>query len=98
LTLGRKARPRYTKYDIPEELKTRLEKIRENPKPPKLPGRLNNFQKDELFIEETRLNPLESFHNLYRFYDKGREGSPSYDSAGFQLDYNKVAAWMEPQP
>lgn len=44
------------------------------------------------------MNPLHTFHHLYRCHDKGREGSPSYDCAGFQLDYYKVANWMKPQP
>jgi hypothetical protein len=96
-TPGRKVRPRYDKYDLPEELKTHLEECREIVKPTKPSGRLNNFQKKELFKEEARLNPLESFHDLHCCYDKGREGSPTYDSAGFQLDYDKVAAWMRPQ-
>jgi hypothetical protein len=43
------------------------------------------------------MNPMQTFHDLYRCFDKGRGGSPSYDSAGFQLDYDQVAEWMKPQ-
>ncbi|KAF5656257.1 adenine nucleotide alpha hydrolase [Fusarium circinatum] len=34
--------------------------------------------------------------NLHRCHRKGPDGSPTYDSAGFQLDYEKVAKWMKP--
>lgn len=63
----------------------------------KPPGRLSRYQKDELSREESRLNPLMSSHDLYHCYDKGPQGSPTYDEAGFQLDYDKVAQWMKPQ-
>jgi hypothetical protein len=36
-------------------------------------------------------------HNLHLCHDKGRDGSPTYDEAGFQLDYDKVAQWMKPR-
>ncbi|KAF5588845.1 adenine nucleotide alpha hydrolases [Fusarium pseudocircinatum] len=36
-------------------------------------------------------DPLESFYDLHRCHRKGPDGSPTYDSAGFQLDYEKVA-------
>lgn len=42
------------------------------------------------------MNPLSAFHDLDRCNQKGREGSPTYDSAGFQLDFNKVENWMKP--
>jgi hypothetical protein len=58
---------------------------------------LNRAQKDQLFDEEARLNALHVFHDLHRCHNKGRAGSPSYDSAGFQLDYNKVADWFKPK-
>ncbi|OAL03090.1 hypothetical protein IQ06DRAFT_375735 [Phaeosphaeriaceae sp. SRC1lsM3a] len=96
-TPGRGARPRYKASDVPEELKTHLEATREIPKPTKPPGRLNAFQKDQLYKEESRMNPLATFHHLYQCYDKGPQGSPTYDEAGFQLDYDKVAQWMKPQ-
>lgn len=31
-------------------------------------------------------------------YEKGPKGSPTYDAAGFELDYEKVANWMRPKP
>ena len=30
-------------------------------------------------------------------YKKGPRGSPTYDGAGFQLDYDEVADWMKPR-
>ncbi|OAL47467.1 hypothetical protein IQ07DRAFT_646405 [Pyrenochaeta sp. DS3sAY3a] len=97
LTPGRKARPRYDDHNIPEDLKAHLLATREIPVPEKPKGRLNAFQKDDLFREECRLNPMEAFHHLYICYDKGPDGSPTYDRAGFQADYKKVANWMKPQ-
>ncbi|KAF4495321.1 Adenine nucleotide alpha hydrolase [Fusarium agapanthi] len=41
-------------------------------------------------------DPLYSFYDLHRCHRKGPDGSPTYDSAGFQLDYAKVAKWMKP--
>ena len=37
------------------------------------------------------------FHELYVCHHKGPNGSPTYDKQGFQLDYDKVAKWMQPQ-
>ena len=37
-------------------------------------------------------------NRLYVCYDKGPNGSPTYDKSGFQLDYHKVAEWMKPKP
>jgi hypothetical protein len=96
-TPGRQARPRYRDIDIPSDLKAQLGSTRQIPKPENPAGRLNAFQKDELFIEEGRMNALHTSHHLYRCHDKGREGSPTFDLAGFQLDYEKVAGWMKPQ-
>jgi hypothetical protein len=97
-TPGRSARPRYGSMDIPDDLKAQLEATREIPGPPPKPkGRLNNVMKNEMFVAEARQNPLKTFHDLHRCYDKGRAGSPTHDRAGFELDYDKVADWMKPQ-
>jgi hypothetical protein len=98
-TPGRKARPRYERLDIPEDVKARLEATREifKAQPPSK-GRLTNAIKSKMIVEEARNNPLATFHDLYRCYDKGRNGSPTYDNAGFEMDYDKVADWMKPQP
>ncbi|KAK7746808.1 hypothetical protein SLS53_001996 [Cytospora paraplurivora] len=93
LTPGRKARPRYDELDLPEELADRRP-----PSPAKPRGRLNALQKDQWFKQRTREDPTKTFHDLYRCFDKGPEGSPTYDSAGFQLDYQKVANWCKPKP
>jgi hypothetical protein len=88
-------RPRYGKYDIPENVNEQLEATRYTPKPEQPKGRLSRVEKDELFRDESRMNPLASFHDLYKCLDKGRDGSPTYDEAGFQLDFDKVARWMK---
>ncbi|KAF2821114.1 hypothetical protein CC86DRAFT_449042 [Ophiobolus disseminans] len=85
-------------YDRSQLLKAHLGNTREIPKPEKPSGRHNAAQKDQLFTEEARINPLLTFHNLHRCYYKGRDGSPTYDDGGFQLDYDKVAEWLKPQP
>lgn len=93
LTPGRKARPRYDELDLPERLADRRP-----PSPAKPRGRLNALQKDQWFKQRTREDPTKTFHDLYRCFDKGPDGSPTYDSAGFQLDYQKVADWCKPKP
>jgi hypothetical protein len=82
---------------VPQDVKAHLELTRYISKPEKPSGRLSRIQKDQLFRDEARMNPLRTFHDLYRCHDKGREGSPTYDDAGFELDYEKVADWMKPQ-
>ncbi|RBR26980.1 uncharacterized protein FIESC28_00248 [Fusarium coffeatum] len=42
-------------------------------------------------------DPLYCFYELYQCHKKGPNGSPTYDSAGFQLDYKKVEKWMKPK-
>lgn len=55
------------------------------------------MQKDEVHRQESLLDPLATSHALYVCHKKGRDGSPTYDEAGFQLDYNKVDEWMKPE-
>ncbi|KAF2262275.1 hypothetical protein CC78DRAFT_606338 [Lojkania enalia] len=95
-TPGRRAHPRYNSFDIPEDLKRRLESTRTTPKPGKPNSRLNAYQKNQLFRDEGRMNPLHTFHHLYVCHDKGRDASPTYDEADFQLDWDKVDEWMKP--
>ena len=91
-TPGRKARPRYNERDIPDEVLTRLKATRTIPGPPPKPkGRLTNAVKNEMFKAESRVDPLKTFHDLYVCYEKGPKGSPTFDEAGFQLDYEKAA-------
>jgi hypothetical protein len=68
------------------------------PEPKRPSGRLNADQKDMLFRERALLDPSATFHDLYVCHGKGPNGSPTYDSAGFQLDWHKVDRWMKPQP
>ncbi|KAI0020428.1 hypothetical protein F4780DRAFT_779549 [Xylariomycetidae sp. FL0641] len=92
-TPGRKRRPRLDGMEVTEEFKARFYV----PKPEKPKGRLNAFQKNEIFRQECFLDPSEHFHALYICHKKGRHGSPTYDSAGFQLDWAKVDDWMKPK-
>jgi hypothetical protein len=39
---------------------------------------------------------LDCFKHLHECFDKGRNGSPTLDEAGYELDYDKVADWMKP--
>lgn len=92
-TPGRERRPRYDSHDMPAELAAR------RPPPPEKPkGRLNAMQKEALFDEEARKDPTHTFHHLYVCRDKGPHGSPTYDRAGFRLDYDKVMDWFRPVP
>ncbi|TIA61290.1 hypothetical protein D6C77_03554 [Aureobasidium pullulans] len=97
-TPGRIAKPRYDQFSLSEDLKQHFENDFYVPKPEKPPGRLDRVQKDELFVEQTRLDPRAAFHDLHKCLDKGPNGSPSADIAGFQLDYEKVQDWDRPQP
>lgn len=36
-------------------------------------------------------------NRLHVCFDKGPNGSPTYDKSGFELDYAKVANWIKPQ-
>lgn len=90
-TPGRERRPRYGSFDIPAELAARRPPSPEKPK-----GRLNAMQKDELFREKARRDPAATFHDLYVCYDRGPNGPPTYDTAGFRLDYDKVVDWFKP--
>ncbi|KAH9886357.1 hypothetical protein F4778DRAFT_478097 [Xylariomycetidae sp. FL2044] len=92
-TPGRKARPRKEGREIDDDFKKRF--FIPEPKKPK--GRLNAMQKNDLFGQEALLDPSHIFHDLYVCHKKGPRGSPTYDSAGFQLDWKKVNNWMKPQ-
>jgi hypothetical protein len=75
-TPGRERRPRYSEFDIPPELKARLDATHYVPEPGKPKGRLNRSQKDEFFRAKSRLNPMACFYDLYKCHDKGREAHP----------------------
>ena len=52
--------------------------------------------KDRAFEEDALHNPDHVFHTLYVCREKGRDGSPTYDEAGYELDYDKVSQWFKP--
>ena len=58
--------------------------------------RKSAFEKDQEYKDFIRRHEGHPFHDLYVCYDKGPNGSPTYDKAGFELDYKKVAHWMKP--
>ncbi|KAF4965732.1 hypothetical protein FSARC_6515 [Fusarium sarcochroum] len=43
-----------------------------------------------------RNDPTHFSYDLHKCHNKGPNGTPSYDVAGFQLDYKKVEKWMKP--
>jgi hypothetical protein len=49
------------------------------------------------YAKQALADPSYTFHDLHVCHKKGRNGSPTYDEAGFQLDWDKVDKWMKPQ-
>ena len=66
-----------------------------SPEPPQKKKRGN--MSDREFERKALKDPNHTFHDLHICYKKGPHGSPTYDEAGFQLDYDKVAEWMRPK-
>ncbi|TRX93446.1 hypothetical protein FHL15_005721 [Xylaria flabelliformis] len=94
-TPGRVRRPRLE--DLDREL---TKEFRERFTIPevKVPKRgCSAAQKEKLYEKQALVDPTATFHDLNVCYKKGPGGSPTYDSAGFQLDYDKVAEWKKPQ-
>ncbi|KAM0426028.1 hypothetical protein ACHAPT_008659 [Fusarium lateritium] len=82
-TPGRIRQPRLSSRELDDDFKIKFQ----IPKP----GRPKDFAAEAL------ADPSAAFHDLYVCHKKGPNGSPTYDSAGFQLDYKKVNDWMKPQ-
>ncbi|KAK7931557.1 hypothetical protein PG985_002269 [Apiospora marii] len=92
-TPGRVKRPRHDEYSLP---KSEREKYR--PPPPAKPkGRLNASQRSQLYKEEAIHDSAALYHDMYVCLSKGRRGSPTYDTAGFELDYDKVFRTLAPR-
>jgi hypothetical protein len=53
-------------------------------------------EKEAEYTQSILDNPDHSFHDLHICFNKGPNGSPTYDRAGFQLDYDAVVHWMNP--
>ncbi|KAI1624352.1 hypothetical protein EDD37DRAFT_650232 [Exophiala viscosa] len=94
LTPCRMLPPRRDEKDLTEEEKAFFK----GPTPEWLKGktRLSRADKDKIFEEEIRNIIAHSSHEKYVCYDKGPNGSPTYDQSGFQFDYFRVAEWMKP--
>ncbi|EPE31290.1 hypothetical protein GLAREA_12593 [Glarea lozoyensis ATCC 20868] len=54
-------------------------------------------EKEDEYGQEILKRPDHAFHELHVCYQKGPKGSPTYDKAGFELDYKEVAKWMAPK-
>ncbi|KAK4947428.1 hypothetical protein LTR10_013796 [Elasticomyces elasticus] len=95
LTPGRVLPPRRGQRDLTEEEKAFFK----GPTPEWLQGkpRLSRADKDKIYEEEIRNNIAHPFHEMHLCYDKGPNGSPTYDQSGFELDYFKVAEWLKPK-
>ncbi|KAF4463719.1 Adenine nucleotide alpha hydrolase [Fusarium albosuccineum] len=85
-TPGRVKRPRYSSNELDDDFKARFT----------IPTARGSATGDTEFARKARADPSHSFHHLYVCHKKGPNGSPTYDDAGFQLDYDKVAKWMKP--
>ncbi|KAI3336010.1 hypothetical protein F4824DRAFT_463130 [Ustulina deusta] len=92
-TPGRVRRPRLEGWEVTEEFKQRFSL----PKAERPKGRLSAYQRDLLSKEQTLLDPAQTFHDLHVCHKNGPHGQPTYDSAGFQLDFNEVAEWIKPK-
>ncbi|KAI1346472.1 hypothetical protein F5Y01DRAFT_297839 [Xylaria sp. FL0043] len=93
-TPGRVRRPRLDELELTDEFRQRFSM----PGPERPKGRLNAFQRGPPSKEQTLQDPSNIHHDLHVCYKKGPRGRPTYDTAGFQLDFKKVAEWMKPKP
>lgn len=66
--------------------------------PPMKLGRSNNPARQQWENDQCLNDPNKTFHCLHLCYRRGPNGPPTYDSAGFQLDYQKVVKWFCPMP
>ncbi|KAI0848778.1 hypothetical protein F5Y00DRAFT_262247 [Daldinia vernicosa] len=89
-TPGRVRRPRWEDFDMPEGFKERFY----IPEPENPKGRTKAIREYNRREQKDLLDPREAFHDLYVCLEKGPEGSPTYDAAGFQLDWEKVDSTM----
>ena len=94
-TPGRVARPRLEESD--KELTEEWKSNYYIPQVPKPKGRLNAIQQDILHKQQALLDPSATFHDLYVCHKKGPSGSPTYDGAGFRLDWKKVDNSLRPR-
>ncbi len=46
--------------------------------------------------EHPRGSDQDPFKHIHNCVDKGRDGSPTYDESGFELDYDKCLEWCKP--
>ena len=67
------------------------------PEPSKKKKRMTYAESDRESKLKALKDPNDDFHDMHICYKKGPQGSPTYDEAGFQLDYKKVADWMKPK-
>ncbi|PVH90495.1 hypothetical protein DM02DRAFT_620987 [Periconia macrospinosa] len=63
--------------------------------PPKKKGRYKNPERTKWEKDRYLTDPNSIFHTLHLCYSRGKDGRPTYDRAGYRLDYEKVADWMK---
>ena len=68
-----------------------------SPEQPKKKKRMSYAEQDRDFKRQALKDPNHPFHDMHKCYKKGPRGRPTYDGAGFQLDYDKVADRMKPR-
>lgn len=90
-TPGRINRPRLSERELTHEFKERFY-IPELQRPKGV-----SKNSDEWYKKMALADPTKTFHDLHVCHEKGRDGSPTYDEGGFQLDWEKVDRWMKPQ-
>lgn len=64
--------------------------------PPKKKGRRNNPERAKWEAEQPLKDPNNTFHVIHLCHSRGKNGRPTYDNAGFQLDFKAVSDWMKP--
>lgn len=92
-TPGRERRPRLQDREVSEEFRQRFT----IPQPPKPKRKPRGAEADEFFKQTTLLDPSAIFHDSYVCEKRGPHGPPTYDTAGFQLDYEKIIEHLKPQ-
>ncbi|TIA15000.1 hypothetical protein D6C80_05438 [Aureobasidium pullulans] len=86
-TPGRVKRPRYDDFSCPDDLKAKF-KTEFEVRKPDTPSDASQAYK--LYDNEALMNPLSSLREKTLMELKGPGGSPTYDTAGFEIGYHKL--------
>ncbi|KAF2665947.1 hypothetical protein BT63DRAFT_427736 [Microthyrium microscopicum] len=101
LSPGRVNRPRHGDWDLTHDFKSKFSIPQ--PSLPSSSGDLSgdkqksarSFPQEDFYDYLKYVDPAHHNYDLYACHRKGRDGSPSYDNAGYQLDWEKVDGWMK---